>query len=626
MIEKPAEKYSEDITTEKTSAEHTHTPPSSLLTKITRRNFLGTTFLGSLALLTAKLRPQRQEASAVAEFMLERNVVPKREVYLPPDPENIFSQEVLDRIYVNLRLEKKYPQTLTPEVFKNIMRRPSRLAVNFFRTNAEDPAQQEKEFAEFAESFFELFEGYCEYMETDFVGALLAFQISGDNNNSLKLYNRDVTEERVRSGSSLAQIFSGQRLASLGILALNSVEKGAYYAMPRLEGPTSIGIHDIEFIEVIRALLSLKETSPEKWSKILVLLKKNNPRFSEIMFDYAETYNNFDSYSQSLTQEIKNEPDLLSYLKKYQDPDFLRKFLGARIGRVDAYQFSRTTTFWAHLTETESRVASSFYTARRSQLEKKALEMTIETYAHKSDSLHFFLDQICNPKFQHILEKDADNGSMQAKELLALAQEFTKRGNEVIAQTRVMEATVADKEFDLEFQLITGIAYARSVLQEGQSSRTQQLQKKLQYDDPNILARDAFHGLAKREAAPAWQLTGHRPLHRATLTFAPREMLDTAMAEYIKNVYMPVAEVSPETNFKKFISFFVKLLEEPVAQGMMGTSRYKLDGDTQTERFIKLAKDHGAYKNIITFPHSSWMRCLEAVAGYITDMSSDMSS
>lgn len=223
------------------------------------------------------------------------------------------------------------------------------------------------------------------------------------------------------------------------------------------------------------------------------------------------------------------------------------------------------------------------------------------------------------------LAEDAKEGNPQAKRLFNMALDFQKAGDEVIKDDREIAKSLVEErtEQDVEFQLLTGVAYARWLLSDAWGYTHGTRPEEIRFDNSQDLAYHAFLANLNRENAPIYQLAGVRPLNRASLVFGLPRQLFESMDRFIDRVYRAVEQGGdPRRDFRAFAWYFTHLIEEPYAQAFTGTSLGKLSGDKKLQRFIALAKEFGAYRTIVTPPHCSSMRALETTIGYGAEMAS----
>lgn len=486
----------------------------------------------------------------------------------------------------------------------------------YFRPDKiQDQESQTKEFYRFSEKFFQKILDCSDELEVDFIGVLLMWQVSGANTSSVESLRKDVRDEQVRAGTTIAEDLIGSRSGPLLINALRARNMNLYYAMARLQGPVSLGIHDIETIMIARGLVDLQASLPDRW---------NPPRFFEKFSSYVNLYRSYEELSNKIVNQVQESNEAQEYLSHLHTREKLKDFLSDG-DKVDAYQFIRTTVFWANVSELSHIISIGGYNTRPEIVESLALENTIDSYLAFGSPTSFFLDQIANPKMIKKLKKDASNGSLVARKLLEMCGEFDKASDQIIAFDRNIAADLVDKktEQNLEFQIFTGVSYARWLLNDAYKFTHGHATRKIAFDNPHDLAFHAFLGTGNRETGPSYQLAGSRPLNRATLPFLPPEDMFKTMNDFIENVYQKFEKVHPQTNFKTFARYLFSLFEERYFVRITGTNRYLLDDDSKMGDFIHKAIQFGAYKNVITLPHCSWARSLEATIGYIAEVTKD---
>ncbi len=571
------------------------------------------------AYLGGKLLSHGQETADTVSFLANRNVQSEAERYQPENPEDILPVEITNALFEKLDLGHKFPQTLNKSSFHLLSQRIARLANFYFRTSPEaDQSQQTKEFHHHCEKVFSRLLDLSLEMKVDFVGLLLTWQVSGANTSSWRAQDDDQRDERIRTLLSLGENVIGSAASHTVVSLMRRVNLQAYYAMARLEGPVTLGIHDIEIVMITRALKDLKESLPEEWEKLSKMLETFAPEFAQLHSSYTERFDQFQNLSNSITHEVTSSPEINEYLKKFIEPENAKAIL-TNDGTIDDYQFLRTTVFWAHICEIQTKTAISSYLSSGKELEDRALEATMADYQSGQPS-SFYLDQICNPKFVTLLEEDAQKGNQIASRLLELSRQIDTEGDELIAADReIAAALVTEKtEQNLEFQLQTGVAYSRWLLQLAHKHTYGKPAQEIAFTDPNQAAYQAFLATANRETGPSYQLVGVRPLQRATLPFVEPTVMFETMDKYVGTVYSQFEGNGPDKDFRTFVRYLVAVLEEAYIPQLIGVSRYMLDGNNWMKQFIQASKKFGVYQNLFTVPHCSWMRSLEATIGYIS--------
>jgi hypothetical protein len=605
------------------------------LPKLTRRAILkASTVWGAAAGASTtgvRLFPHREEVGNTVTFLANRQLPRYEETYMSPTPEEVLPREKSDALFDKLQLAERFSKTLNKNAFYVTAQRVARLASLYFRPDKQqDQRSQDAAFEQFNENFFQKVLHYSDYLEVDFPAVLLMWQVSGANTSSIKAVREDVRDERIRAGSHLAENLLGAESGLLLVDTIRTVEnikentfKGWYYAAPRVQGPVSLGIHDIETIMISRALRDVQQSLPDLWPNIAKAVNQRSSQFLMQSDSYNAQYDAFEQVSDAITKHVRTSPAMQEYLRKVYTPDNIKKILTTG-NTVDAYQFLRTTVFWAAISELNQVVSTSANQTQPAILEQRALNKAIDYYVAEKNPAGFFLDQIANPKMLKQLQLDADQGNEAAKRLLSISQNFTTMSNGIIATDTAIAATIAaDKlEDDMDFQILTGVAHSRWLLSDTQKRIHGKSPRKISFNNPDELAYNTFLATANREAGPSYQLAASRPLERATLTFLPMQTTYATMDAFIKQVYQQVEPEHPEKDYKTFLRYFVRIIAERYFQDLFHTHHYSLDASTPVniEEFIERAEKFGASKNIITPPHSSWMRSVEATIGYISEM------
>lgn len=525
-----------------------------------------------------------------------------------------------ERIFTELELDQKYSETLNLESFHLIAQRVWRLANLNYQDN--DPTQtrdvQVEKFEQHCKEYLRQTMEVCDQMDMDLVACMLLLQVSGANTSSAHAIKDDIRDERVRSGLSLIETLYDQSAAPTMGGILRELGLVPYYSLARAEGRLTLGTHDIEVSMISRSLLAIKEHHPEIYTRFESELNQSAPGFMSQIDSYVEICDEYEASSHEVTEEVRNNNELKTYLSKYQNHDYLFALLTTD-GRVDDYQFLRTTAYWAEVSKLQALTAVSGYSTNSKEVERQAIEPTINFYLKNRGPEAIFLDNCSNPKFISMLERDARRGSDQASKLLEMANRTKELSDRLITEDRQIGAALIRErtEFDEKFQIITGVAYARWMLTNARTHQGLPLDN-LKYSDPDKLAYDCFLGTAHRETGASYQLAGTRPLQRASLPFEGVDSQLDEMDRFIKDVYIPTTENRhPREDFKSFLIKFADLVESSYLPSMFQIDRFKLTGDKKTADFVTAARKFGADQTIITPPHCSWQRAMEATIAYI---------
>ncbi|MBI1919090.1 hypothetical protein HYS29_00685, partial [Candidatus Microgenomates bacterium] len=394
--------------------------------RLSRRSLLGLGAASALGGIAAGPITRVLQYGDSIRFMLDRRSWNTEEnSYFPPVPDNILSREASDRILdaLNLVAENQYSHTITPEAFQVIIQRPARIASLYFHPNENKTLQEtDRDFADHCVRFFTAMKSQADFMETDFIATLLMYQVSGDANSTQRAFNKDIMEERVRVALNIARKELGPIASDALINILRETElldfAVPYYAMPRLEGVVTMGIHDIETVITARSLRDFEQTLPDKWIQVAHYLKTRAPKFFSQYGSYAEMYDQFEAESEQLKQDLMSLPQFGEYLSRLYTPEVMRRILTTD-DQVDAYQLQRTTLFWANVSEINVKNGFAMQAPGRKRTEQQALERTLQQYVQAGSPIPFFLDQILNPKILQMISADANRGNTTAQELLA---------------------------------------------------------------------------------------------------------------------------------------------------------------------------------------------------------------
>ncbi|MFA5932471.1 MAG: hypothetical protein WCV81_05460 [Microgenomates group bacterium] len=596
--------------------------------KITKRSFLqfGGAGLAAAAatLFGVKIaRNQVEKHSDELGFIAHR--LPDAEPYLykPSNPREMLSQQSSNELFKALKLEEQYPHTINPDAFYTVIQRPARLANWYFVPDqTKSKGEQEKDFTAHCEKFFGGMKKWADLMEIDFPAALLMFTISGDATATKNDYLRDITDEQIRMGVRIVGPSITDKM--IGVLRQSGMQDNStqLYGLARLEGMVTMGIHDMETVVIAQALKDLEKSLPQKWPEIAVQLKEQSSEFFAQYGAYLDQYTDFETQMDQVATTVQESPEVRAYLGKFFEEEKLKNILLAEDGSVDSYQFKRTTLFWANILDMNLKDNMSMFVKNQQDLEKYALDVTINGYLNSGSPNSFFLDQILNPKMIAELKKDADKGNQTAQQLLLMSQELGEAGEKIIATDSKLASTLVNSktEKNVLFQLITGTAFARMLLRGAHNFTHKTNATKITYDSPNDLAYDVFLANGNREMSSTFLLSGKRPVNPAALPYLSQSQNLHGMTKFIEHVYNQVQSASPQKDFKTFLRYFKHLITDPIVQSYAGVHDYELEDDTLVTTFMKKATDWGVYTEIVTLPHNSWMRSFEATAGYAARM------
>lgn len=593
-----------------------------------RREFIGLSVALVAEAMSVSANTSDQVNSGLApgaEFMLKRNYWSGvSRSFSPRDLHITLPRKATDVIFEQLELGKNHPDTLTQEAFHVIAQKPAALANRYFDPEEDPFDKQERDFADHCAGFFRGMQGWASRLETDFVATMLMFQVTAEATPTQLTLEQDFREERIRAGLGATRGLTGVELTKAIINTLRlDTDKIPYpiWPMARLDGQVTIGIHDIENSVTAEALTDLENSLPSKWDSVENYLKGVSPIYNFQYRDIAAKNALFDQKTAEILAVVANSPHLQEYLQEFKTPQFIRKFLLELDGTVDAYQFMRTTVFWASINKLSAHAGARFPGKRI--LENRALNYAVDYYIGQDTPTPFFLDQICNPKLVARLEQDAKKGDRAALGLLDLSNSFSAVGDAVLTADRRISDTVVREglEQSLDFQLMTGVAYARHLLRRafvfthpGQSEMVPR------YNDPSELLYDAFLANGIRENSAIFQLAGTRPLHSATDVYNPFMKEFNIMGDFVKHLYLRFYDEHPQHDFKTFIRTLRQLLIDYQSRQSLGLPCVDFDPDSKIARFAEESIKFGVFDKILVPPHISWVRAIGATQDYTTAM------
>ena len=548
--------------------------------KITRRQFLKRTTITGGALLLARfgllpvLDPEIR-ASLPAAYSR-----PKVEpVTIQPEIRELDDLEYKE-LYDRFITSRGREEVLTFEHWLEITKRLTYLAKHYYLTEIRQDQSFYNYFTHFIESITEI----CESVNLEFVLLINLLSYSAATQYNYDIYSKDVDIERVRvlasafadhfrAGTMLKDILSSSR-GLKGRIArfLHADLPMDLYSTVRILGPATIGINDLELAIMAEAFYSEQRTLQTSMLGLRQQLEADHPEQMKSLSALQREREKLEVIRRELHQTSCEYLDRFGdSLEIFLSPDTSReafKEIGI-IVPIDPWQKTNTTIAWVKYAEALDSPANAIRDSVRVEF-----DVVEATRRHFTSDLFNFVenpnldrnlvyrallhDQILNSEFTRYLRRLAD--SPEEKKAIMKIEEcrkrFKRQGDRVaIAEKRSM-ATIGKLEFDMQFQLQTGIATLQ-----GLNLKVQEKFGPVNAEDWNSLAFHTMATLGIREV-PNLQLIATNLFARDCRIDAPYDhngFLD-ALSDWISILRTPEGQrVNPTTNFSPFIHVYSRV-------------------------------------------------------------------
>ncbi len=579
------------------------------------------------------------------EFNIIRriNSPSKNDAFYPLNiDEGPIDRTISDKIFDDSNLAEEYPNTINKASFHSILQKPARIALQYFKPNESYTYEQKlRSLNEYYEDFFGYMKDISDAIGIDYIANLLMWQVSGENTAHIINRLQDERDEFARTFTTVAETWLGDKTGShiITVLRKMGIADDAYYALPRLEGATSLGgPHDLENIFQTRAIADLKNTTDlDTYNEIMKELRELAPDYCELIPEYVAAYDAFEKKSTDVKQAIISSDQIRNYLIKFATEDRIKDLMSEVDDKgeviVDSYQFSRTTAFWATLSEKDAVTRASGMTNwETGPIEQAALNLAIEYYLEDDNSkVGFFFDQIRNPKMIDLLKSRKNKGDSIASQLLKMSDELDELSEKVITKDREVALSLVKDglEYDPKFNIIVGVAYTKWVYAEVlryKNITDPQIFRNIKFNSPDVLALASLLANALRETGPSYQLVGKRPLLKATLPFIDKYEILNTMDRFIKQIYSQTIEAeNPERDYETFSTHYINLiLDQMSTYYLKGAKLSDINASfwipeklAQFRNFSNQAINFGLRRILFTPPHDAWTRGILNNAAYI---------
>jgi len=382
------------------------------------------------------------------------------------------------------------------------------------------------------ERFMDEFVTAADIAGIDPVLAVITFQVSGEN-NGFKPYKHDRKVGMVQLTTGWLGRATDQQAYVDNLLAYQPEDKKpsimhrvvreaatkvkiegpglpiSVFDTPRLSGPVTTGIHDIESVLLARSIIG---TNDQKLHGLSQQLTASHPRVLEACQKVYTAYGTLDTKRQALIKELEEE-------ERYVDPlldDFFdlekrdRAFTEIGINKeyIDKWHRTNYSIPWVFL------VNSPDWTAYEQTLGyyHPDLEVAYDGLAIENRlrvlRKRLLLDEIRNPSFISYLYKKATTQEQRKALTMINAQldEFKASETKALQADASYVAEAGPYELDSKLQLAMGMAYMKSLQNLVEKSGSPPLNPQ----SNQSLAWTAFQMLTVREIIPIFYLTPYR--------------------------------------------------------------------------------------------------------------------
>lgn len=597
-------------------------PPQNIMS---RREFLAL-FAGAVGIAVA----EQSKLASLIKAALSRPDAP------PEEPRNDIAKFIVDEIWEKhfQAREDVFPLQTWRVMKSNIYE----LAKLYYDTNHHHGETLDNYFVRFMDEFIEA----AETAGLDPVLAVISFQVSGENNGEDK-YRDDIKAGQLQLAAGwlgrttghqteVDSLFTDQpddKALSRPQQLIRDMAEGANVKTlsfpikildaPRISGPLTTGIHDIESVCLARSIIG---TSDPRLQTIKAQLEQDHPGVVKVTKEIFNAYIVLDMEREAFGHQLETlEAALFPLLEDFFDYE-KREEAFTRIGVskdfIDDWHRSNFSIPWAFL------VTASDETAFSQVLEYYDPSSEATNGIREDNRLHrlqrrLLFDEIRNPLFlEYLKEKAATQGQQDA---LATVEERLEWFNRVT--TKALEAdmkfvaAVGPHELDSRFQLTWGMAYMKSL----QNLVEQNGGAPLDSYSKNSLAWMAFQMLSLREFTPIFYTTPHgRDAHPPIRSKADPSAQDLfTLQELLEAVDYAEKEgvlpARPEDNIYPFI-WFLRTFDHYNSQVDY------LWHDIGRKRFNYI--NHYMSTGIMNGPYSSVDRALKSVSDYLSGFEGDI--
>ncbi|PIR61344.1 MAG: hypothetical protein COU66_04300 [Candidatus Pacebacteria bacterium CG10_big_fil_rev_8_21_14_0_10_44_11] len=250
-------------------------------------------------------------------------------------------------------------------------------------------------------------------------------------------------------------------LWNMGSPLVNSAKDGEMKVLdiPRVMGPRTFGIHDMESLMIARSLLNNSESD-----MVRRVLQEHNLLETSQMVDAAyEGLESIRSRTRQVIDEIfeparSSSNEIKQLLGIISDPAFIREILSdkSNANHLDAWQLTHTTQAWYLLVDSGAVELADVTEEQQNDI----ISQITETATLSADGHQQFLSsQISNPKLNNALLNRIDEASGKVAELLSLASKLNEHSEIYLSLSQQLDRKLIPLERDPHFQLIAGVSY-----------------------------------------------------------------------------------------------------------------------------------------------------------------------
>ncbi|PIY80723.1 MAG: hypothetical protein COY80_01300 [Candidatus Pacebacteria bacterium CG_4_10_14_0_8_um_filter_42_14] len=251
------------------------------------------------------------------------------------------------------------------------------------------------------------------------------------------------------------------KLWNMGSPLVNSVKDGEMKVLdiPRVMGPRTFGIHDMESLMIARSLLDNSENR-----MVLRTLHEHDLLESMQMVDAAyEGLESIRSKIKQLIDEIFGSASSSSseagrLIEALSDPTFIREILSdkSNASQLDPWQLTHTTQAWYLLVDSGAVDLGSVTDKQQADIISQITDTAILSV---DGSQQFLSSQISNPKLNSALLNRIDEPSGKVAVLLSLTSKLNKHSEICLGLSQQLDRKLIPLERDPHFQLVAGVSY-----------------------------------------------------------------------------------------------------------------------------------------------------------------------
>lgn len=389
-----------------------------------------------------------------------------RELLTGENNSHFINQEASNEIFAALEPQRFDSKVLNPEVFFDIVQFMAKLSVNYFSGN---PQSNPEAFKQHVQKFIGDIDSTAKMLGIGLPQVLMGFGTSAVNIGGRAHYNEDViTEAKIAMVNKVDELLSqdsaeGEKeklLLEIWKLAIKYAKNNSMgtFDIPRVLGPRTYGIHDMESIQIARALLHGSEISNE--------FRENVEKFvsQDVLQKLVTDYEQLDTLKERLDTYLNDSKNtqLVDLCNLLKDPQLIRSFITdpENPNHLYPWQLTRTTLTWSNITYLETVKEDDALSLNNTA----TIDLTVSNFTETEDGPQTFIrTQITNPLFRNFLRN-----KIQESPGVAIYHDLLNFSDQIIAQSDqcMHDNQQADEEFinvelNQDFQVLSGTAFIK---------------------------------------------------------------------------------------------------------------------------------------------------------------------